>query len=982
MNMHALVRTLGAATSAGAILLAATLTATFPAQAWALADAKDLNAPLPTDDRLVQGVLPNGIKYIVMKHQNPPGRANLWIHISSGSMNESEEQRGLAHYLEHMAFNGSDNFPPGSVITFFESMGLTFGQHQNAFTSFDQTTYQLSFPDTKPETIDKGMTFFADVAGRLLLSPKEIDEEREVIKEEKRARSGGQQRIQDYILERIAPGSLLGRRLPIGTDETLSAVNEKNFRDYYGKWYVPSNMTVMVVADAEPAAMVDHIKKNFNFGENTPVPQDQDAGVTPTDKTFAIVATDKEITQASISISRIGKPRSPVTTYQRMREDLVTDLGTTIFNRRLGAKINKGGTAYLTAGASSSNAFRSLRWTDVQADGRPEDWKTILTELGTDLQRARLHGFTQRELDDVKKELIADAERFVEQEKTLPAQIMMRRMNSTLADGDSIMSATQQLDALKRVLPGISLEEVSSNFAGEYDPANVALVATLPSSVSDIPSETELVTLGRKALDVKPDKVDEEARPTELLAKVPTPGAISEQAEHQASGVTAATFANGVSVRYRFMDIRKDQVQVSINLAGGTIQETAKDRGIAEVAGLAWGRPATSTLTSTNIRDLMTGKKVNVGGFAGTDMLSMSISGSPADIESGFQLAYLLLTDPKIEEGAFEQWRKSTLQEIDERATNPQAAFFELLSTNTYPTSEARMQPITAEQVNALKLADAQAWLSKTLASAPIEVSIVGDIQKDEAMRLVATYLGSLSSRAKISDKTLDEIRAAKRPTGPIVVNKKMQTQTPMALACMGFYGPDFENIVETRTMQAAGRVMSTRMTQRVREKEQLAYSPQAGMRPEPEYPGFSKFMAVMPTDPGKVERLLTVMNEMLSDFVKNGPTEDEMTTLKKQMANTLDEQMKQPAFWVGNTGTMAYRGRTLDDVMAAHDFYQALTAEQIKTVFAKYCKPENMMTLTLVPEGAASAGEGEKPVTPPSREPASGTGGAGKSGS
>jgi zinc protease len=250
-----------------------------------------------------------------------------------------------------------------------------------------------------------------------------------------------------------------------------------------------------------------------------------------------------------------------------------------------------------------------------------------------------------------------------------------------------------------------------------------------------------------------------------------------------------------------------------------------------------------------------------------------------------------------------------------------------------------------------------------------MEVAIVGDIKKDEAMRLAATYLGSLSQRAKMSGTTLDEVRKMKRPVGPVKDDKTIETTTPMALACIGFYGPDFENIAETRTMQAASRIMSTRMIQRVREKEQLAYSPQAGYRPAPEYPGFSSMIALMPTDPSKVDRVLELVPTMFADFAKDGPTEDEMSTVKKQMANTLDEQMKQPQFWVGQTGTLGYRGRTLDDVMAANDFYQGLTAEQIKTVFAKYYKPENTMMLSLRPaakagqktEGAADAAKGEK---------------------
>lgn len=923
--------------------------------------------PLPTDERIVQGTLPNGLKYMVLKHQNPPGRATMWINVSSGSLNETDEQRGLAHYLEHMAFNGSENFPPGTVIDFFQSMGLNFGQHQNAFTSFDQTVYQLAFPDTKPETLDKGMTFFADVAGRLLLLPKEIDEERQIILEEKRARSGGPQRIQDYILERVAPGSLIGQRIPIGTDESLKTVQEKNFRDYYSKYYVPSNMTIMVVADEDPSVVVDHIKKNFSFGERVPVPADQDPRVAPTDKTFAIVATDKEVTEASISINRIDKPRPPVTTYEQMRTNLVTDLATAAFNRRMGAKINKGGTAYLSASASSDDLFHAGRWNGVSASGKPEEWKNLVNELGHDLQQARQHGFTQRELDDVKKDIIAGAERFVEQEKTVPAAMLMRRMNNSVNDGEPVMSAVQELDALKKILPTITPSEVSSEFATVFDPTNVVFIAELPSSLADVPSEQQLVDLGKKALDVKTQPMADEDRPTQLLAKAPAPGSIVEQSEHAASQVATAVLSNNVIVHHRFMDIRKDQVQVSINLAGGTIQETAKDRGIAEVASLAWSRPATSKLTSTNIRDLLTGKNVRVGGFSETDTLSLSISGSPKDLETGFQLAYLLLTDPKIEDGAFEQWKKATLQQIEERTKNPQAAFGELLATTIYPVSDARTQSITAAQVEARTPAEAQAWLAREIASAPIEVTIVGDIQRDEAMRLASTYLGSLSNRPKMTGSTLDELRKLQRPVGPIAKNQTIDTPTPVALACCGFYGPDFENLAETRTMQAASRIMSTRMIQRVREKEQLAYSPGAGLRPNAEYPGFSMFMAIMPTDPSKVERVLTVVPEMFAEFAKDGPTEEEMTTMKKQMANTLDESMKQPNFWVGNTGTITYRSRTLDDVMAANEFYQNLTAEQIKTVFAKYYTPANSVQMSLTPSAAsaapasAPAGQGEK---------------------
>ena len=235
---------------------------------------------LPTDSALVTGQLDNGLRYIVRQHAYPPGRATIWMHIHSGSLNETDPQRGLAHYLEHMAFNGSENFPPGSVVPFFQSLGMTFGRDQNAFTSFDQTTYQLSLPNVEPDTISKGMTYFADVLSRLLLLPKEIEDERQIIQEERRRSLSGQQRTMYYVLERLAPGSIFGQRITIGTEETINSVQQADFQDYYGKWYVPANATLMVVADTDPQQIVSLIEKNFGAAPQVTRPTPQDVGIT------------------------------------------------------------------------------------------------------------------------------------------------------------------------------------------------------------------------------------------------------------------------------------------------------------------------------------------------------------------------------------------------------------------------------------------------------------------------------------------------------------------------------------------------------------------------------------------------------------------------------------------------------------------------------------------------------------------------------
>ncbi|MFN7020869.1 MAG: M16 family metallopeptidase [Phycisphaerales bacterium] len=909
-----------------------------------------LAQPLPTDPRLVTGELPNGMRYIVKQHANPPGRASMWIHVSSGSLNETDAQRGIAHYLEHMAFNGSENFKPGSVIDFFQSMGLMFGQHQNAFTSFDQTTYQLALPDTRPETLDKGLLFFADVAGRLSLLPEEIEEERQIIFEEKRTRKGAEQRTQEYVLERMIPGSLIGERLPIGTDRTLASVMRPDFVDYYTRWYVPSNMTLMIVADADPEAIVGQIRKHFGDGEKRPVPVDQDPRITPIEASRAIVATDPELTGASVEVFTFGPREEPATTVPLMRRDMVRQIGVSAFNRRMGAKLSKGGTAYLSASASAMSLFNAATFRQFSAEGKPEDWKTMLNELGTDAQRARLHGFSAQEIDDVRKEILASHEQFVARESTIDARRVLMMMNRSVAGGEPIMSARQQLDLANQLLPTITPEEVSRVFAEQFDPARATFVAVLPSG-GDAPTEEQLLALGKSAFDVRPEAEAADERPTTLLSELPTPGIASDLTTHQTSAVTSGWLENGARFHHRFMDIEKDSVTVTITLAAGPIQETADNHGVSEVAALAWGRPATSRLSSTNIRDIRTGRKTRVrGGVSSPDSMSISISGSPSDLEDGLQLAYLMLTDPVIEQANFDQWNKEQLQAIEEREKNIQAAMGVLVAATVMPPGDIRFQPLTADEVNRLTPEAGQAWLKRVIATAPIEVAVVGDIARDEAVRLLERYVGSLPSRPRIGPSTLDDLRAVARPAGPRTADKSMATRTDKAVALIGFYGPDADNVADTRCMSIASRILSTRAIQKIREKEQLAYSPGCRLQPGTALPGYGMFMGMTTTDPGKVERLVASFGELFDSFAAEGPTDDELATARRQFANDLDDQMKQPGFWMGRIGAMNYRNIKLDDVMAAPEAYQTIPAAQIRDTFAKYYKPESRFSVVVRP--------------------------------
>jgi zinc protease len=749
-------------------------------------------------------------------------------------------------------------------------------------------------------------------------------------------------------------------------------MGEQDFKDYYTKWYIPSNMTLMVVADMDEKQVVELITKAFGGGEKRPKPADQDVGVKAQSAPRAIVASDPELSEASISIDRVEPPRTAALTVPQMKEDMIESLAQMCFDRRMERKINEGTLKAQDISSSSGEIANAIRLSSVSATGEPGAWKNLLTELATELQRARLHGFSAKELDDAKARMLAGAERSVQIEPTMQASVMLRMMNSRVAAGEPIMSPEQRLKLVKELLPQIELKDVSWAFSKMFDPSNATFVATLPSS-ADVPSEADFLKLGIAAVGVEPAAETVADGAKSILEQAPTPGAVAQLSEHPATGVHTALLANNVLVHHRFMDYKKNEATISITMAGGEIEETAENRGVTQAAMLAFDKAATGRLSSNDVTDLMSGKKVSVRGGAGRDAVTLSVSGDPAELEIGMQLAFALLTDGKVEQPAFDQWKIDAAQRIAERKKQPMGMIQEAMSSTIAPAGEPRLRPLEKEQLDRLTRDQAQAWFTRLVTTAPMEVSVVGDISQERAMALVTTYLGSLPTRTAISDKTLDELRALKRPVGPLSNHLELATQTPVAVVINGFFGADQENVRDARLLQVASRVLSTRMNTVIREQEQLVYSIGAQSMASGDYPGYGMFFAAAPTEPGKSDALDARIAAMYAEFAKGGPTDEEMEVARKQFANTFDEQMREPGYWSARLGSLAYRATNLDDIVAAPEAFQKFTAAEVKEAFARYCTPEASMSIIVRPAKAAPADGASPQAKPAEAAPASG---------
>jgi zinc protease len=914
--------------------------------------------PLVCDPRLTTGTLPNGLRYVVRRHGNPAGRMSLWMHVASGSLNESEEQRGLAHFLEHLAFNGSANFPPGSCVPFFQSLGLRFGNDQNAFTNYGETTYQLALPNARPETLGKALLFFSDVATKLSLLPQEIDDERQIILEEKRARGGGSMRVREHVAARVAPESTYGRRMPIGVEDQIRKFTQEDFRDYYGRFYKVSNMTLMAVGDQEPSVVVEEIRKAFADAPAEPRPSCRDCGAKPTQGRRAIVAQDAEITNCTITFLRVAPPRPPTTMTSRLRGELVEELAVRAFGRRSRRLTAAGKASYLEAGCGSRDVACAMTQFSASARTAPGKWRKSLVDLGATLQTARLHGFTDREVELARRAIVAEAEEREDREATSTAREILQRMNADVGHEEPILSAAQRLAATRALLPTISTRECSELFAARFDPTNVVFILEIPSSAKP-PTEEEFLGLATAAADVTPEAPAEVEAPDAVLPEPAAGGKVAESSVHEGAAVVSAWLENGVRVHAKRMDVRRNEVTVTITFPGGAIEETEKDRGVCEAAAQAWARPAGGGFTAGQISDLMLGKKAHVRGSAGLDTMTLTVAGDPSGLEDGLKLAHLLLTEPTVEPRTLGGWQTNMRQSIAARKLNPVGVMGEAIDDAFFGKDDVRNHALETSQTSKVKSADATAKLREIARTRPCEVAVVGDVDPDAALALVAKHLGALPARPRIGPTALAELRTAKPPTGPIVVNRDIPVMTPEAVVNDGFFGADASNRRDARALDVAARVLTSRMIAEIRERRQLVYSVRCGSRPAVVFPGMGTFGVQAPTDPAKAAALADCIEEMFAAFAKDGPTEAEMTVALGQAANQLDEEMRNPAAWTSFLSTMDYRGNDLDAFVAGPAAVQKVTAAEVRSTFERYWRPEARYRFIVTPTGGAAKPEG-----------------------
>ncbi len=915
------------------------------------------SADLAPDDRLPQdpnnlyGTFNNGLNFIIRQTANPQGKVIFNLRVATGALNETVQQNGLAHFLEHMAFKGSQHYAPMKLLPLLSHLGMTFGADTNAQTTLTQTVFKLNMPDTDPGTIDTALTICSDYANALSLYPIQIESERRVILEEARTKKSAAQRLSKQMNKQLFAGTALATHDVIGDEELIKTFPQSEFLDYWNTWYRPENMTLVVVGDIDPQQiLVAAQEKLGTFTARAPARPVVKAGLKPFETSRAIILTDPEQTNARVSLISMKPSLPPVQTFGEYRQSMIEQIAQWIVNRRLKARMTRGEASYTSASVSSSEPLNEALQLSADADGKPENWNSMLDALIDAVHTAADRGFTANELDLAKRSILSGSQWAVTQEPTKESNQIIGSLVTDLDSHRPILSAQQSLDVANQVLSNLTPDQVQAVFADTFNTRNFAYVLMMPAPKAGetLPSEQNILTAANLAWNKPASPLDKTGTAQSILSDDPKPGSVVSTETDPQLAVTTVAFANGVVMHHKQMDYKKDEVGIVIRLPGGIIEETEKTKGLSDLASQILTHPATHSISSLDIRDQMIGMKVAVQGGIGLDAMTLEVKGSPTDLPRGLELANALLTDGKLEQSAADEWKNSVLQGLKTRATSAKFQLSDVLA-KTVAGGDIRFAPLTAEIVNRMTLSDAQNWFEHIARNSAIEVTVVGDIPLNKAVEMVGKYVGSLPDR-KGTFNDLNALRKLDRTQGPYIKTIEFPSVTPTAMVLAGYLGCE-DTDADRRPLTVASMILTERMIQRIRIKDNLVYSINCNSQPGQGVYGLGQIFAVAPTDPKNADRLAKTIIEMFKTLADTGPTDDELATAKKQIANTLDSQMKTPEFWIAQLSNLNHHHHSLAELKQLPDVFNTFTTLQIRDTLRKYAVPTGEIRLIASPK-------------------------------
>lgn len=911
-----------------------------------------LEDTLPLDPEVLTGQLDNGLTYYVRKNTEPLNRADFALVIKAGSILEDEDQLGLAHFLEHMLFNGTESFEGQEIINFLERVGMEFGPDVNAYTSFDETVYTLEIPLDDPTVLDTSLQILYEWAGKATLSEDEINKEREVIVEEWRLRD---QTMNGRLTKAIIP-ILLGEtryaeRIPIGDIDTVRTAPREAFTRFYENWYRPDLMAVVAVGDFDPAEMEARIIETFAALENPDnAPERTRFDVPLPGNSIYYTFEDPEfpVTAAQIYYK---SPSSTLATVKDFQNNIIGSLFSSMLNTRLEEKAREANAPYLQASASSGPFYGGvddLTLTVITQEGQLE---TGVTALLAEIKRIQEFGFTDSELERAKTLLLTSFEENYKVRDDLNSSFWRDALVDEFLNGNRVTSNGADLDIANYFLPEISLAEVNelaSIFSKDQDRIVTALVPQKEGLTA--PTEADLQAWVAQGFQQEVEAYQDELAGAELMTNIPAPVTIRSETYVEGLDTTIINLENGIRVIMKPTDFTAEEVLISGSSFGGTSLLSDEDYPEAGTIASIISDSGVAEFSLNQLERILAGKNVSVGVSIGNISEGLSGSAEQEDLETLFQLIYLYATQPRKDEAAFKRNQDSLIASLENRATQPNAVFQDAITQSIYGNS-IRFNSLSLDQVNSLDYDRAFEIYQERFADMDdFTFTVVGDFDIETVKNLARIYLGNLPSRPG-SETWRNYYPDLPQGIQEVNVYKGLEEQTVLRLQWDGpFYNPVREERFKLFLLQG---VLDIKMREKIREELAGSYSPTVFQRYE-QKPSRRYTLGVQyTTDPNRVLELIPPTLEVMFDVRDNGPDEDTLFKAKEQVKRGLEEALQTNSYWQYVLGFFYVLNPNEDPLTIVNyaDLVDAISAQEIQEMAQRFIVPDRYTQVILYPE-------------------------------
>ena len=907
-----------------------------------------LTQTVPVDPQITVGNLPNGLRYYIRVNKRPQRRAELRLAVNAGSILEDDDQRGLAHFVEHMCFNGTEHFPKQDVVAFLQSTGMRFGAHINANTSFDQTVYQLQIPTEDPAVIDRSLLILEDWAHAVSFEPEEIDKERGVVLEEWRTGLGAGARMLDTQLPVLLKGSKYAERLPIGKPETLRSFSPERLKRFYTDWYRPDLMAVIVVGDFDPKVVENMIQTHFAKLPAAKNPRPRPIYDVPDQPgTRYTVATDPEATATIISVSSTMAARDQ-TTIGGYRQMTLERVFSGLLSARFAEISQKPDAPFLDAATNRGLFVRSTEATSLNALVKEDSIEKGLSALFTEASRVAQFGFTATELDRYRLATIQAYEQLANSKDEHTSQSLADEFVRNFIQQEPIPGIAYEFGLVRRFLPEITLAEVNA-LAREWMPDRNRVVAISAPKKTGlvIPDETKLAAVikaaGGGTLTAYVDAVS--AKP--LLDPLPKPGTIAKTATKEATGITEWTLSNGVRVVLQPTTLKQDEVLFRAFSPGGTSLADDKNFIAAETATQVVAQGGLGALSNIDLGKKLAGKVAIVRPDIGEMYEGLNGRALRRDLETMFQLIYLTFTQPRADSEAFNVMTGQMTAALANREALPETAFTDTLNA-TLSQNHLRARPLSPATVGEMSLDRSIAFYKDRFADASDFTFIfVGSFDLPTIKPMVERYLGSLPS---LNRKEAGRDVGIHPPPG-VVEKQVVKGREPKSQVGIVFSGTFQNNRRERLVMRAMADTLEGSLQRVLREDLGGTYGvsvePDMTKRPTEEYRVTISFGC----DPTRTQDLIKALFDVVDQFKTSGPSAGQVADVRAALLRDLEVNSQSNGYALNQLAFAYQYDEELPDAAKLRGLYDQLTPSVIRDAARKYLDTNHYVKVVLMPE-------------------------------